>query len=187
MSVMQAAYAALSAHVPKCGTRGSRREPVGGFARGSYRPRSQVTRPPAHPGPCPPGFAPPAYFREVRWSTPSGPDAAAGTRRGPCESTSWKWWPGSESNQRHADFQSDGGPGSARASRRPGTLFRLADRTPGAGPCRSTSWAHRDRASSELCADRDAPGRRVPWPSGSVHARHPVLCQLVFDKLLLEP
>ena len=53
-------------------------------------------------------------------------------------SWSWKWWPGPESNQRHADFQHNGEPGSARVSRRPGTGFRRADRT-----------RHADRAYSE--------------------------------------
>jgi len=55
-----------------------------------------------------------------------------------CKSNSWKWWPGTESNHRHADFQSNREPGSARASRRPGRFFRLADRT-----------APRDRAHAE--------------------------------------
>jgi hypothetical protein len=49
-----------------------------------------------------------------------------------------KWWPGTESNHPHADFQYGGDPGSARASGRPETYFRLADRT---GP--------RDRAYPE--------------------------------------
>jgi hypothetical protein len=43
-----------------------------------------------------------------------------------------------ESNHRHADFQYGGDPGSARASGRPETYFRLADRT-----------APRDRAHAE--------------------------------------
>jgi hypothetical protein len=81
---------------------------------------------------------------------PDGPRAIPGNR---CESESWKWWPGSDrfakrirtaklpegrgsaqadpspSNQRHADFQDDGEPGSAPASRRRGTGFARADRT----------------------------------------------------------
>jgi hypothetical protein len=43
--------------------------------------------------------------------------------------TSWKWWPGAESNHRAADFQYDGEPGSVAPSRRPGRVFCSADRT----------------------------------------------------------
>ena len=42
---------------------------------------------------------------------------------------SWKLWPGTESNHRHADFQDEGEPGSARVSQRSRTRFRGADRT----------------------------------------------------------
>jgi len=46
-----------------------------------------------------------------------------------CNSSSWKWWPGTESNHRHADLQYDGKPGSATESRRKGSWSRRADRT----------------------------------------------------------
>ncbi len=77
-------------------------------------------------------------------TTPDSPRVIPGTH---CNSSSWKWWPGtdrfakrirtaqlpegrgsaqadpSQSNHRHADFQYGGEPGSARASRRPGRGF----------------------------------------------------------------
>jgi len=57
---------------------------------------------------------------------PDDPRAMPGTF---CESSSWKWWPGKESNQRHADFQHSGEPGSARVSRRNPRSYRESDRT----------------------------------------------------------
>ena len=85
----------------------------------------------------------------------------------------------SQSNHRHADFQYDGEPGSARTRRRSGTSFRRADRTalrdraepnpalagrpdPGGGPMRLTSWAHRDRPVSERRAERGAAYGNAP-------------------------
>ncbi len=68
--------------------------------------------------------------------------------------TSWKWWPGSESNQRHADFQYGGEPGSARASRRRVTTFRWSDRTAAA-----------DRAYTE------PPGSEPTEPPGKLKKR----------------
>ena len=109
-----------------------------------------------------------------------GPRAIPGTR---CESSSWKWWPGSESNQRHADFQSNGEHGSARVSRRPGTSFRgadrttprdrahtepergPADRTPARGPCGSTACAHRNRTLSEPHAEQGPAELGSPSPA----------------------
>ena len=55
-----------------------------------------------------------------------GPRAMPATAR---KSSSWKWWPGTESNHRHAYFQYGGEPGSARSSRRPRRSFHRADRT----------------------------------------------------------
>jgi len=95
-----------------------------------------------------------------------------------CNSRSWKWWPGTESNHRHADFQYDGEPGSARASRRQGRVFAWADRTArptepipnrnpeipteaGGARSGSTACGHRDRTLSEPLSVRRRQRRRL--------------------------
>jgi hypothetical protein len=95
--------------------------------RHSEPPRSQVPRSPA--APPRPGDVEWHSFRQSAGQpsmVPDSPRVIPGTR---CNSSSWKWWPGTESNHRHPDFQYDGEPGSVRARRRPGRDFRGADRT----------------------------------------------------------
>jgi len=60
-----------------------------------------------------------------------------------------EWWPGAESNRRHADFQYKGGVPGAPGSRRPGRGFRRPDRT-----------ALPDRADSEPLRPNSGPNRR---------------------------
>ena len=64
-----------------------------------------------------------------RFPAPAAADSPRVMPETRCVSKNWGWWPGAESNHRHADFQYDGEPGSARGSRRPGTRFPVADRT----------------------------------------------------------
>ena len=83
----------------------------------------------------------------------------------PCDSKSWKWWPGSESNQRHADFRYDGEPGSARARRRNTRARRHTDRIRseprGAAPNCLERVSGVARAEAAACAlpPSSAPGR----------------------------
>ncbi len=106
---------------------------------------------------------------------PGSPRVIPGTH---CESSSWKWWPRtdrfakrirtaqlpegrgsaqadpSQSNHRHADFQHNVEPGSARASRRLERDFRKADRT--APPDR----AHTEPESRYWTEPRGKPKKR---------------------------
>jgi hypothetical protein len=98
-------------------------------------PASLVPRSPV-PRPRPARIEPPTRFPIVRWSAHFWAKTVADSPRvipeTACKSSSWKWWPGTESNHRHADFQYDGEAGSVRVSRRPGRGFPRADRTAGA-------------------------------------------------------
>jgi hypothetical protein len=80
---------------------------TGHTAPSEYQALARASRPPSDPLPDSPLAIPVTRFK----------------------SSSWKWWPGTESNHRHADFQDDGEPGSVRASRRLGRSFRGNDRT----------------------------------------------------------
>jgi hypothetical protein len=92
------------------------------------------------------------------------PDGPPLTTETACNSASWKWWPGTESNHRHADFQSNREPVSARASRRPGRDFSSADRT-----------APRDRAHPEPSARKPTELFASPMPVNELRPSRPNL------------
>ncbi len=52
------------------------------------------------------GPARPTRFQIVRWSADSRADSPRVMPETRCVSKKWGWWPGAESNHRHADFQS---------------------------------------------------------------------------------
>ena len=64
-----------------------------------------------------------------RFSPPARTDSPPVMPENSCVSKNWKWWPGAESNHRHADFQYQGEHGSAPASRRAVSVSSRVDRT----------------------------------------------------------
>ena len=104
---------------------------------GPRRPAPRPARAPSVPGfqlarspPAPRrGPARPTRFREVRWSADFRADGPRVMPENRCVSKNWKWWPGAESNHRHADFQYGGAALRVVVSRRPERGFSPADRT----------------------------------------------------------
>jgi hypothetical protein len=97
-----------------------------------------------------------------RFSAALPPDSPRVMPETGCVSKNWKWWPGAESNHRHADFQYDGDSSSATPSRRPGRDFSRADRT-----------ALPDRAHTEPERRRPAPRDAPPMPVNGLRATEP--------------
>ncbi len=122
------------------------------------------------------------------------------------EWTSWKWSPGTDkfagsefghaphargaramdgpspSNHRHADFQYNGEPGSARARRRTGRVFASANRTarpdraytePGA--CLPTEPPRKPKTRNGLAASRPN-GVRTAYRAGAAYGNSPTSC-----------
>jgi hypothetical protein len=124
-----------------------------------------------------------------------GPRGMPGTR---FNSSSWKWWRGTESNHRHADFQYGGERGSARVSRRNATSFRGADRTAlpdraqteprGVRPTEPRWRGHAGHGVGRIETER-GPNRDRPFEtwSKSTHERDGCQVRLVDDHVSASP